>query len=302
MPRNARPSVSVYTVEAGKWRSIPKLHLLALAVVLSLWLPFGAPATAQEQGSDRSLGPHVSQSIVNDTSPPLRSLMAASRVKATEGETEEEEGTRRLPPRRPPKNQDQPKTPLQSVPTEARAPMPAPSVSFDGIANADNPFLVRPPDPVMDVGPNHIVQAVNLSFAIYDKTGTELVAPAPLDSVWSGMPGNNVCEDQGFGDPIVLYDHLADRWLISQLAIPSGFTEFHQCIAVSTTGDPTGSYHTYDFLYSKTLLNDYPKLGVWPDGYYMTVNQFEKVGNEFFYAGVGVVAFERDAMLNGQSA
>src|SRR5205814_1563724 len=79
------------------------------------------------------------------------------------------------------------------------------------------------------------------------------------------------------GDPVVRYDHLADRWLMSQLAIPSSFLgiplpPFYQCIAVSATADPTGAYYRYQFEFD--TLNDYPKFGVWPDAYYMTMNQF----------------------------
>jgi hypothetical protein len=94
------------------------------------------------------------------------------------------------------------------------------------------------------------------------------------------------------GDPIVLYDHLADRWLISQFAAvgpPS-----HQCIAISQSGDPTGAYHRYDFTMPNNKFNDYPKFGVWPDAYYMSDNQFDPSFN-----GVGVFAFDRIKMLAG---
>jgi len=97
------------------------------------------------------------------------------------------------------------------------------------------------------------------------------------------------------------YDHLADRWFISQLAIPnfpSG--PFYQCIAVSQTPDPTGSWYRYEFTISQSKLNDYPKLAVWPDGYYMTMNQYTAISLQ--YAGQGVVAFDRASMLVGQPA
>jgi hypothetical protein len=99
----------------------------------------------------------------------------------------------------------------------------------------------------------------------------------------------------------VLYDHLADRWMISQFALPNfPFGPFYQCIAVSQTGDPTGAWHRYAFLYSNTKMNDYPKFGVWPDAYYMSANQFNQVS--LGWGGQGVVAFERDRMLQGLSA
>ncbi len=89
--------------------------------------------------------------------------------------------------------------------------------------------------------------------------------------------------------------------MVSQFAFPN-FPDgpFHQCIAVSTSGDPTGTYSQYDFVYSDTLLNDYPHFGVWPDGYYMTVNEFQAPG--FGGVGAGVVAFDRIAMLAGLPA
>ena len=96
-------------------------------------------------------------------------------------------------------------------------------------------------------------------------------------------------ESYNSGDPIVLYDQLADRWFLSQFAI--GAVNY-QCIAVSQTGDPTGAYFLYAFDWGSKM-NDYPKFGVWMDAYYMTVNQF--LGNS--WAGAGYAAFERDKML-----
>ncbi len=177
------------------------------------------------------------------------------------------------------------------------APAPllaAPTVSFDGVNNRDG---VLPPDVNGDAGPNHYVQWVNLSYAVYNKSGTRLVGPLSGSQVFTGFTGP--CATRNDGDPIALYDELADRWMLSQFALPnypSG--PFYQCIAVSKTGDPTGQYWRYEFKISDTKLNDYPKFGVWPNGYFMSVNQF--AGNTF--AGAGVVAFERDKMLQGLAA
>ncbi|HSB02372.1 MAG TPA: hypothetical protein VLE49_17100 [Anaerolineales bacterium] len=172
--------------------------------------------------------------------------------------------------------------------------IPTPLQNFDGVNNVNG---VLPPDTNGDVGPNHYVQWVNLSFAIYSKSGALLYGPAAGNTLWSGFGGP--CQTSNDGDPIVQYDHLADRWMMSQFALPnypSG--PFYQCIAVSQTGDPTGAWYRYAFQISATKLNDYPKFGVWPDGYYMSVNQF--VGNT--WGGAGVVAFERSKMLLGQPA
>jgi PKD repeat protein len=170
--------------------------------------------------------------------------------------------------------------------------------SFEGIGNVNG---VLPPDTNADVGPNHVVQTVNLSFAIWDKSGTLLYGPADNSTLWAGFGGP--CENTNDGDPIVLYDHLADRWLMSQFALPN-FPNgpFYQCIAISQTGDPTGAWYRYEYLYSNTKLNDYPKFGVWPDGYYMAVNQFTCSILGCSWAGQGVAAFEREKMLLGLEA
>lgn len=172
--------------------------------------------------------------------------------------------------------------------------MAAPMQNFDGLNNVN---AVLPPDTNGDVGPNHYMQWINVSFAIYSKTGTLLYGPAAGNTLWSGFGGP--CEITNHGDPIVQYDHLADRWMVSQFALPnypSG--PFYQCIAVSQTGNPMGAWYRYAFQISATKLNDYPHFGVWPDGYYMSVNQF--VGNT--WAGAGAVVFEREKMLLGQPA
>ena len=172
--------------------------------------------------------------------------------------------------------------------------MPAILQSFEGNGNVNG---VLPPDTVGDVGPNHYVQMVNSVVQIWDKSGNSLVGPSAINSLWTGFGG--ICESNNDGDPIVLYDQAADRWLLSQFAL--GFPDnFHQCIAISQTGDPTGAYHLYDFKISSTKMNDYPHFGIWPDGYYLAVNQFD--GTTQAWAGQGVVAFERTQMLAGNPA
>ena len=181
---------------------------------------------------------------------------------------------------------------VQAAPIAPDAPVTI--ANFDGVTNVNG---VLPPDTNGDVGPNHYMQWVNLSFAIYSKTGTLLYGPAAGNTLWSGFGG--VCQTRNDGDPIVLYDHLADRWMVSQFAVPGGTSGYHQCIAISQTGDPTGAWYRYDFLWSNTNMNDYPHFGVWPDGYYMAVHEF---ANAATWAGQGVAVFERDKMLLGQAA
>lgn len=169
-------------------------------------------------------------------------------------------------------------------------------LSFEGVNNVNG---VLPPDTQGDVGPNHYVQVVNLAFGIWDKNGNKLYGPANINTLFSGFGG--ACQNTNDGDPIVVYDETADRWVISQFALPNyPRGPFYECIAVSQTPDPTGSYYRYEFKISDNKLNDYPKFGVWPDGYYMAVNQFYMPFG--IWAGQGVVAFERDKMLAGQAA
>ncbi len=159
---------------------------------------------------------------------------------------------------------------------ENRCVLAATIENFPGL---NSPF--NPPDPVGDVGPRHYVQMVNATdYQIWDKTGTPLTAPLSLGSLW---PLGNVCRTDT-GDPIVVYDHIADRWLLSQFANPS-----HMCIAVSQTANPVaGTWFTYTF--NTGVFPDYPKLGVWPDGYYMSSYEGDNLG---------IYAFERTKMLAG---
>ena len=175
--------------------------------------------------------------------------------------------------------------------------MPGPSLTFDGLSADDDAAVlggrVEPPDTNADVGPNHIVETVNLLFRVYDKSGAPLTAPAKLSSLFA--PLGAPCGGRDDGDPIVLYDPLADRWLISQFCT-SG-PPFHQVIAISQTGDPTGAFYLYDFTMPNDKFNDYPHFGVWPDGYYMSDNQFNAAGTAFL--GAGLFAFDRAKMLVG---
>lgn len=147
-----------------------------------------------------------------------------------------------------------------------------------------------PPDTVGDVGPNHYVQAVNVAFSIWNKGGELLMGPSPVNSVFNGFGGP--CEFQNAGDPIVLYDPLADRWVLTQFANPIS-SSASQCFAISTSGNPLGSYFRYQF---STPGNDYPKFSVWPDAYYGGIRNFSGAFNFDAYA------FERAAMLVGAEA
>ncbi|MFN2283438.1 MAG: carboxypeptidase-like regulatory domain-containing protein, partial [Anaerolineae bacterium] len=174
------------------------------------------------------------------------------------------------------------------------ADMPEPLTSFDGLGNING---VHPPDTQGDIGydpatgTKYYVQWVNLSFAIWDVTGTptQIYGPVNGNTLWQGFGGD--CENTNDGDPITLFDPIANRWMMSQFAVNG---PYYQCIAISQTADPTGAWYRYAFQVSATKMNDYPHFGVWPDGYYMTVNQFTSS-----WAGAGVFVFERDKMLVG---
>ncbi len=176
--------------------------------------------------------------------------------------------------------------------------IPGPSTTFDGLSNSDNATMfgggVLPSDDTIDVGPNHIVQTVNLLFRVYNKSGTALTPLAKFSSLFA--PLGSPCGTSNNGDPVVLYDPLADRWLISEFCL-SFSPNMHQLVAISKTGDPTGQYFLYDFVMPNNKFDDYPHYGVWPDAYYLTTNQFNQAGNQFL--GGGAFAFDRKKMLQG---
>ena len=165
--------------------------------------------------------------------------------------------------------------------------------NFDGVNNLSG---VAPPDTDGDVGPNHYFQMINLSFAIWDKNGNQLVAPADNQTIWEGFDDGMPYDNANDGDPIVLYDEYADRWLVSQFAVNTSNNKFYELVAISTSSDPTGSWYRYAFEFDN--MPDYPKFGIWPDGYYLTVNQF---ANAQSWAGGAIAILDRDAMLNGNA-
>ena len=185
----------------------------------------------------------------------------------------------------------------------AAAPtIPAPLLTFEGLSNQDNfnvfGFRVNPPDPSGAVGPNHYVEMINLVFAVYDKQGNKLLGPVDTGTLWAGFAVPD-CTDPS-GDPVVLYDQLEDRWLLSQFTT-RGFSNggaFYNCVAISQTGDPTGAYYRYAFpttFGGKFYFPDYPKYGVWTDSYLLTSRDF---GPTTEY-GISVYALEKQKMIEG---
>jgi len=172
--------------------------------------------------------------------------------------------------------------------------IPAPLLTFEGVSNQDNfnlfGFRVAPPDPVGDVGPNHYVEMINLVFAVYDKQGNKLLGPVDTGTLWQGFSIPD-CTDPS-GDPVVLYDQLEDRWLLSQFTTRGPI--YYNCVAISQTGDPTGAYFRYAFS-AGPFFPDYPKYGVWRKSYVLTSRDF---GNDGSY-GISVYALEKNKMIAG---
>lgn len=152
---------------------------------------------------------------------------------------------------------------------------------------------LTPPDTNGAAGTYQYVQVVNTDIAVFDKNSGAIAPgfPKRLTSLWSGFGGP--CETRYSVDPIVKYDQLANRWIVTTLSYTTSTQPpFFQCVAVSTSSDATGSYYRYAFQFN--MLNDYGKLAVWPNGYYLTLNL---IGNVWQPTAC---VFNRSAMLSGQ--
>ena len=184
----------------------------------------------------------------------------------------------------------------------AGAAAASPFANFEGVGSQDNFDVLgirpNPPDTIGDVGPNHYVQMVNLLFAVYSKTGAELLPPTDLGALWAGFAVDD-CTDAS-GDPVVVYDQFADRWILTQFTtrgLSDPTLPFYNCVAVSTSGDPAGSYYRYAFSTGSNF-PDYPKYGVWRNTYVITTREF---GPTTEY-GIGVYGLQKRQMLQGNPA
>ena len=184
--------------------------------------------------------------------------------------------------------------------------MPPPLLTFEG-ESAAQACACAPPDSDGDVGPNHYIEAINVAFRVFDKSGNPLTPVTTYNSLFAPLTGTQ-CSGHNAGDPFVFYDHLADRWVISDFAFTGlpGSGPFYQCIAVSQTNDPvSGGWFLYAVQHEPTQptwVGDYPKFALWnnpqPGGaYHLTVNLFD--GPTLAFRGVRVFAFDRAAMLAG---
>jgi fibronectin type III domain protein len=260
------------------------LAVLVLPQVIEAKRARAALAAAVLQGRSNVV---VGHSTHNDTSPPLRDMKQLPLEFKPEREANEN-------PRLVHSHRDVKDEAPQSAPITTA--MPGTTLNFDGVQYPGVACNCAPPDTNGEVGATQYVQIVNEGYQVFDKTtGASQLGPAGITSLWQGFGG--VCQNAGDGDPVVLYDQIAGRWVISQFAGSSIPTD--ECIAVSTTSDATGSYNRYDFHLGSNFF-DYPHLGVWPDAYYMSMNVFNSSGTSFL--GPQAFAFDRAAMLNGQPA
>lgn len=250
--------------------------------------PYEGDPALKDIGNGISLG----TSVHNDTSKPLRDIEPITPGPKSDKPQIEKEN----PPLPLKDHKDEDDAALQDSFGNTTNAINALAVGtgFQGINQAGGCGNCAPPDTNGDVGPNHYVQSVNSSFAVYSKTGTKLYGPANINTLWSGFGG--ACQTRNDGDPIVLYDSMADRWLVSQFTAAS---PYYECVAISQTGDPLGAWYRYAFQLSTADFPDYPHLGVWPDGYYMSVNIFL---NGSSYGGPRPYAFDRAKMLAGLPA
>ncbi len=258
----------------------------ALCVAIGLALAGGARAESQT-------GAEVTPAVQHDTLHSLRGVMPRP---------DDFSKSPRNHPARPVPVLDGPGTPADGAVQGSYTGVAAPTADTgvdgvgQGFSGPQGTFAVNsaPPDTNGAVGATQYVQIVNTGFAVFDKATKNVVyGPVQTNTLWSGFGGP--CESDNDGDAVVVYDKAANRWIISQFAVTAA--PYYQCVAVSATSDATGAYYRYAFNYGSAF-PDYPKLGVWPDAYYITFNMFN--GNTF--SGAKTCAYDRNAMLSGQAA
>jgi hypothetical protein len=270
----------------------PALGVLAVAVIVAQ--PRGQnppfPGFAGASGQRRSI---VTNEVKHDVSPAVRDMDEAATIVADSEEDEAGEADLRHP------SQSRNPAPM-SVDTALQqwaGPLVAtsPGLNFDGQTATSSSWLE--PDTNGAVGATQFVQWTNVSFAVYDKTSGALVkGPVLGNTLWKGFGGP--CETKNSGDPIAQYDKAAGRWVMMQHATP-GSGPYYMCVAVSTTSDATGTFNRYAFSLPNDF-PDYPKIGVWPDAYYISMDM-AKPGN-WSLVGPYVCALNRNSMLAGLSA
>ena len=267
------------------------LTAFASVFPLAITLACGEAASAQAMHSQRR------NEVKHDVSPPLRSMKPAPshRTPIAGGHTEnaENEAAENRSVRVPRLG----KTPsvvdaVAQTSALVKHP-PVTGLNFDGVSA---PAGRAVPDTNGAVGATQYFQWVNVDFEIFDKSsGSSIYGPADASTIWAGFPPCSSTDDD---DVVVEYDRMANVWVLEQHVAPTSGANY-QCIAVSTSSDATGTYNRYVFSLPVNF-PDYPKISVWPDAYYLTMN--EESNTTGAALGSYVCALNRASMLAGTTA
>jgi hypothetical protein len=268
------------------WARVARLAtgagIVGAAVAGTAMLPGGGSgATASVSASGAARGP-LTQTLVKSRSTFTRDVRSIPQLPPR--------AKRERPEREAPETLLQPGgvgAPVGSgTPDGFSAPAPGPLSSFDGLHFTESCTggqcgAGHPPDTNGDVGPTYYIQAINVGIGIYNKSNGQRVAGLTFDNFMSQGSFGNLCDTDNFGDPVVIYDTFADRWIITDFAFQLDMQGninpqvVYQCFAVSRSGDPVaGGWNFYSMLINGGI-DDYPKFGIWPDGFYMTANMFD---------------------------
>ncbi|GAC1569920.1 MAG: hypothetical protein NVS3B18_01590 [Candidatus Dormibacteria bacterium] len=234
-----------------------------------------------------SPAPIVTYPVKQDVSPPAGSLAPP------EFEPASIRGKDRKAKRVPEAPDRAPTAGTPSAPAPGSAPTLAGSFQGIGVGLGAYAPGSAPPDPNGSVGPNHYVETVNTDYAVFNKAGALLYGPVPINTLFTGFGGG--CEINNDGDPTVVYDRISDRWVISQFSVTT--LPYLNCVAVSTSGNPLGTYNRYAYSYAD--FPDYPKFGVWPDGSYLSFNMF---AGGVSFSGAMTCSYNRASMVAGLAA
>jgi hypothetical protein len=238
-------------------------------------------------------GPLVIREVKHDTGPLLREIAPLLPEFSTPSEHEIENNVN---PNHHWSNRVQKDTMLQTEENSPALQTPNFGLEFDGAGFGDSFFCYcMPPDNDGAAGTTQYVQYINVEYQVFDKSGNTVLGPLSGNAFWSGFGGS--CQADNSGDPVLRFDAAAQRWVVAQFAINNSGPDY-ECVAVSTTADATGSYNRYAFPFND--FPDYPKMGVWPDAYYFTFNNFDITGS--YFVGANVCAADRTRMLAGAAA
>src|SRR6266487_5590169 len=287
--------LALFALDSQKFAALPATKGGGAGVPLSKIPGEPLQGTSQDQTPANYTGPHKDVRPVKAVQTrPLRQLPMIPPALAVRREIRE--------PARPKPPTDTPTGGFMQTFLGRVLSAPTPTgVSWDSVGVGLAGFVPssNPPDTNGRVGAKQYVQWNNTSFAVFDKTTGELLfGPVAGNTLFQSLGGD--CATHNDGDPVVSFDILAGRSVISQFVVGGSPDFSHQCVAVSQTEDATGEYFLYDFVTDSDNFVDYPKTGVWPDGYYMTGRIFNASGTAFLAGRIFV--FEREQMLKGLPA